>query len=199
MAVFAALCAPASAAPLNLTTALPDVFSDAIYVQYTSVDDQFLAMGFAEELVDQSSTHHPISGAQGFSINATIDDSGTAIVGSLAITGDVNSISAGSPLLTGDLTAFGFPNSGDEPLEFLFEVTGGSLATAAYFGAPGPGSIVGVILSQTGSNFIDWSHDFDNSANIVGAVSDTFKPEPATLALLVLGAVSLSAKRRRGL
>lgn len=193
-----ALISTVTAAPLNLVPTKPDIFSDSILVTYDAGSDSLLAQGYSWQLVDTSLTTYPISGAQGFSISAIIDGSGNAVSGSLSITGTISALSAGSPLLTGSLIAFGFPNSGDEPLEFLFEVTGGSLAYAGMYGVPGPASQIGVILSQTGSNYIDWQHSFDNYDNIIGAVADSFAiPEPATCMFLAFGVLALSARRGR--
>lgn len=187
----------ANATPLNLVPTKPDIFSSAITVTYDAGSDSLSAVGFSEELVDTLLVHYPITGAQGFSITAVVDGTGTGISGSLSITGDIAGLGASSPLLTGSLTNFGFPNSGDEPLEFVFTVTGGSLATPGLYGTPGLPSQVGVILSQTGSNFVNWNTSWDNFDNILGSVADSFAiPEPASIAFLALG-MSLIRRRAR--
>lgn len=195
--ILSALANVAGAAPLNLTPTKPDIFSSGISVSYNAATDSFLAMGFAEELVDQALVHWGITGAQGFSISAIVDGAGAGMSGSLSITGDIAGLGASTPLLTGSLTNFGFPNTGDEPLEFVFTVTGGSLATPALYGTPGLPSAIGVILSQTGSNFVNWNTDWDNSANFLGSVADSFAiPEPASIAFMALG-MSLIRRRTR--
>ncbi len=96
-------------------------------------------------------------------------------------------------MLTGNLTAFGFDGSND-PLEFLFGVTGGSMAGLF-------GSVGGVILSDTGFPGNSFSSNFSNTGL---GLSDTGTPtppvpEPATLALLLMGIPVIFVTRKWGL
>ena len=74
-------------------------------------------------------------------------------------------------LLTGTLTAFGFPVGPGQIFEFLFTPTGGDLLTG--FGTEG-----GIIL-DAGANDFTGSFDppFSNSANSIGGSSDSFFEE----------------------
>jgi hypothetical protein len=106
-------------------------------------------------------------------------------------------VNAGSPLLVGTATAFGFQDPpGGETCDFLFNVTGGSLAGAF-------GSSVYVRLS-TGPYAVPFTGTFGSDFSNYGlGVSDTYPafgvvpPEPATLALVGLGFGGLVLRRMR--
>jgi len=132
----------------------PDILSGFIDVSYDSTTDLFDATGFALELNDGIGDPKAIfEGA--FDINALIDEFGVLGGGTIAVDGVVPSLGfVSGTLLTGILTDFGFPPSGD-PLEFVFSVTGGD--AAGLFGH-GP---IGVILSGSGFDG-DFTSSFDN-------------------------------------
>ena len=95
----------------------------------------------------------------------------------------------GQSLLTATLTQFGFTGAG-EPLDFIFNVTGGNLQTPEYFP-----SMVGMWMHSTGFDG-DWSHSFhDQSA----PDSDMFNtvPEPSCWVLLSLIIGGWIAYRRK--
>ena len=183
----------AQAVPLNVTLApAPDVFSSFIGDNYHHLTGAFTATGYAMTLDDDGvGPLHNISGGT-FSLNATINSSGVATGGTLSIGGSVPDLSIGGPLLTGTLSAFGFAGVANSPLEFVFLVSGGSLASL--YG--GNGASAGVILTGTGFNGT-FGADFSTA---FGAISDTAPvaaaPEPATL-LLVLGGGAVYAVRKR--
>jgi len=53
------------------------------------------------------------------------------------------------------------------------------------------------VVSQVGSNYVDWNHSFNNFNNIVGAVADSFSvPEPSTFFAAMIVGVSLLRRRR---
>ena len=189
----------AQAAPLNLTLLdFPDIVSSFIDVNYNAGTDAFTAIGFALELDDDGSVPAEAIAGGTFDLTAVIDGSGALSTGSLSIGGTVASLGFNSgTLLTGNLTAFGFLDSGGDPLEFLFDVTGGD-AAGLY------GSIGGIILGATGfgGNF---TSDFDN---LVGGVPGTGSavanvapvPLPAAIWLFgagLLGLVGLGRNRVR--
>ena len=140
-----------------------------------------------------------------FNISATIDEFGTASAGTLSITGSL--LGLGPTLLTGTLRDFGFLDGGGDLFEFLFTINNGVLGIPGLFG--GPGSVVGVILDANGSNF---NGSFTTGfTNIFGRHSHGHKhdhdhgfgfartapiPEPATLALLMTGALVWRKRRR---
>ena len=153
------LSASAHAAPLNLTLFdFPDIVSTFIDVTYDAGTDSFVASGFALELDDDGSVPAEAIDGGTFDLSASIDSSGSLSGGALTIGGTVASLGfISGTLLTGSLTAFGFPNAGGDPLEFLFDVTGGD-AASLYGGGSIPG---GIILSATGFTG-DFTSDFDN-------------------------------------
>lgn len=182
------------AAPLNIVPAnSPDVFSSFIDVSYSAGSDTLNADGFAFTFDDDGvGAALPITGGL-FSLSATVDGSGAASGGSLTITGGIPGLGiAGGLLLSGSLTAFGFPTDGSETLEFLFNVTGGALA-GLY------GSETAVILTSSGFGG-SWASSWDNTDGIPGtgsAVSDTAPQIPAGPTGVILAGAGLLVIRRR--
>lgn len=163
----------AQAAPLNLTLLdTPDIVSGFIDVTYDAAGDSFVATGFAQELDDDGSVPAEAISDGSFDLTASIDATGALSDGTLTLGGTVASLGFNSgTLLTGDLTAFGFPGAGGDPLEFLFTVTAGD-AAGLYGSAP-----AGLILSATGfgGNF---GSDFDNLDE--GIIDGVLTPIPGT-------------------
>ena len=188
------------AAPLNITLDdSPDVLSGFIDVGYDAANDAFAADGFALSIYDGVSSTNITGG--GFSLSAHIDEVGSLLAGStLMITGEVLGLGTTDPLLTGDLTAFGYLDSpGGDIFEFFFTVTGGDLATPTYYG--NPGSVGAVILDGNGTGFDGtFDADFNNlmfdMPGTGNGVSDTGIPEPGGFALLLFGALAALKKRR---
>lgn len=155
LGIAALLLASPVYASLNLSLQRsPDILSGFIDVSYDSTTDLFGATGFALELNDGLGDPETIFGGA-FGLNANIDGSGVLGGGTIALGGTVPSLGfISGTLLTGTLTDFGFPSTGD-PLEFVFSVTGGD--AAGLFGQ-GP---IGVILSGSGFDG-DFISSFDN-------------------------------------
>ena len=181
----------AQAASLNLTLQdTPDIVSGFIDVNYDAVTDAFTATGFAFQ-IDAPPVEAIVGGT--FDLKATIDDNGNLLGGSLVIGGTVANLGFNSgALLTGTLTAFGFPDLGDEPLEFLFNVTGGD-AAGLY------GSTAGTVLTQSGFN-----GSFDSDFRNVSAGNANTAAVPVPMALPVgvamlglMGLVSIGRKTAR--
>lgn len=201
-ALFAALAvlswvAPAGATPLFLTLEQsPDVVSSFLDVTYDPITDILDVTGFAQELDDGSGPALAIADGT-FSLSATIDASGALSGGILAIGGTVASLGFDSgTLLTGDLTAFGFPDAGGGPLEFVFDVTGGDLASL-YGDTPG-----GVILGGNTGFAGSFAVGFDNLMSGIpgtgtGSSNAAPVPEPATGALVGLALAGLGCLGRR--
>jgi len=186
-----ALASPASALPLYLTMPdAPDIASAFITVTYDAAIDSLEAFGTAITFDDGLGQQLIRDGT--FNLTATIDGGGALSSGSLTIGGNIGGPGPTPPptLRTGTLTAFGFPDSGGDPLEFLFEVTGGNLA--GRYGGTG-----GVILSLLSGGFDGTTFDADFGTSGANAVADTSVPEPGTLPLVLLGSVGLAAAARR--
>jgi hypothetical protein len=183
----------AQAAPLNLTLLdTPDIVSSFIDVNYDATSDVFTASGFALELDDDGSVPAETITNGTFNLEANIDASGALNGGTFSIGGTVDSLGFNSgTLLTGNLTAFGFPDLGDDPLEFLFSVTGGD-AAGLY------GSIGGIVLTG-GTGFTgDFAFDFSGDGTAVADVAPV--PLPAAVWLFgagLLGLVGVGRNRDR--
>ena len=193
IALFLAGATGAQAAPLGLTLFdTPDIVSSFIDVVYDAGTDSLSANGFALQLDDGSP--NAIAGGL-FTLDATIDEFGNLSGGTVTISGTIAGLGYNSgTLLTGNLTAFGFLPGGGDPLEFLFDVTGGD--AAVLYGAAG-----GIILSQAGFGG-DWSSNFDNLISGIpgtgqGLADTAAVPLPAAVWLMLSGLMGLLATARR--
>jgi hypothetical protein len=175
---------PALATPLNLVLEqFPDVLSGNMDVVYDAAGETLTMDGFALEL-DDDGVGTAVGITDGtFELLAGIDSSGGLDGGSLTIGGTIPSLGFNSgTLLTGSLVAFGFPGAGGDPLEFVFDVTGGDLASLY---GEGPGGIIVGDSGFGGSFAADWDNLMMGIAGTGFAVSNTAPvPEPGTLALL---------------
>ena len=191
---------------LNLSPATPNIESSFITVNYSGSDagGALTAFGFANVLNPPGSPAGNIAGGS-FDINANINFNALTATGTLNIGGSIASQGFFSgTLLTGSFASSAasprFGAGPGDPLEFLFDVTGGD--AAGVFG--GIGSTAGVILSQSG-----YSGSF--AANFTSgpfqALADTFAapqavvPEPGTFGLVLAGlglAVGLARRKREG-
>ena len=190
----------AQSAPLDLVMVPPNIFSGFIDVAYDAGTDTLTASGFALEYDDGIGPVAPIADGT-FGLTATIDDGGILSGGTIAIGGTINAMGfISGTLLTGDITALGYPGNGSDVLEFLFDVTGGDAADAF-------GPIGATILSGTGFGG-SFAAAFDNLIfglpGTGGGVADTADPpkipEPGSTGLLMvtgLGMAMLLAARRR--
>jgi len=197
LGLFAGGVPTATASPLSLTLLqAPDIISGFLDISYDAATDTLSVSGFALEIDDDGVGPAETINGGSFDLSASIDASGALSGGSVSIGGTIPSLGySGGTLLTGTLTAFGFPDLGGDPLELLFDVTGGELA--ALYGA---GS-VGIILGDTGFGG-SFANSFDNLiAGMAGTgtgVSNTAPlPEPTTGALLTQGLVGLAWSGRR--
>jgi hypothetical protein len=179
-----ALAGPVSAATipaLNLTPGLPDIESSFITVDYVGNSNTGIltASGFANRLTPPGSPSGNIAGGF-FDINASINENAMTANGSLTIGGTIVSLGFNSgTLLTGSLADFGA--GANDPLEFLFNITGGDAA-----GLFGPQA--GVILSQSGYSG-SFAANFSSGAFL--GLSDTFSasvnPVPVPAAIWLFG------------
>ncbi|MDH3589142.1 MAG: hypothetical protein OEQ74_07035 [Gammaproteobacteria bacterium] len=175
------------AAPLGLTLAdAPDIASGFITVSYNAMTDTLSATGSAIQLYDGVATFIDAGGL--FILEATVDGDGNMTGGTISIDATIASLGhVSGTLLTGVLTDFGFMEGGGDPLEFLFDVTGGDLASL--YGPRG-----GIILSDAGFGG-SFANDF---ANTDAGVSDTAAiPVPPALWLMFSALAGIAGVRRR--
>lgn len=161
----------------------PDIATTNVSVNYVASTDAFTASGVAGQ-VNSGVLSVIFSGS--FSLTATIDGAGDPSSGSLSISGIVPNLGINSlqVLLSASVLDVGFPNVGNDPLQFLVSITGGALAYLYPAQA-------GVVIS--GSNFGGWAGNFNN--NGLGTADTAPIPEPGTGSLLALGLVALTAGR----
>ena len=174
---------------------VPDIASGFISVTYDAAGDQLTASGFALLFDDDGMgpAENIINGT--FLLEATITDGGMSDGGTLTIMGDIPGLGVGGTLLSADLNAFGFMTGGGPLFDFLFKVTGGSLADDFY----PVSSVIGMIMSGVSFPGHDFTGDFDNLLGGIpgtgSAVADIGVPAPATLALIAMA--GLCGRRRR--
>lgn len=176
--------------PLNLVPGTPDIFAGFIDTDYVgnNAAGTLTATGTSFTLTPPGSPMGNIM-AGSFNISSDLSFDSLTASGSLNIGGTIASMGfVSGTLLTGTLSAFG-AGPGD-PLEFLFNVTGGDAATL--YG--GIGAEAGVILSGTG-----YSGSFASAFSGTQGLADTFSqvPVPGTLLLMLSGCGLLAARRRR--
>ncbi len=204
---------PTQAVPLNLLLDPPDISNFFVTMVYDATTDTFTAAGFPGELDDNGlpGDNFPIDSTptpSSFDLTANIDDGGNLLGGSFSVNGSIDDAPIGpidGVLLTGDLTALGFPVAGGDPIEFLYSVTGGLLA--GVFG--GIGETGGIILEDNNLNFTgSWADNFSNDGSTLGTANiavprgeEEVVPEPVTAATFLLGsgllALAVSGRRKQ--
>ena len=207
LALVLLVSALSQAAPLYLDgfQGLPDIASFNIAIDYDAGTDQFTADGDPQLYTTGKGTYDIWPGGL-FHLDAVIDDTGVLQSGTLTITGNVDRSPdyPSGTLLSVNLTDFGFnepgPSNGGNVapvFEFVGVATGGVLFSEM----KGKGNQVGIILTSFQDNF---TGEFDVSYRNYNGVAadgqaDTFRmvPEPASLSLLLAGALTLVARRRR--
>jgi len=182
-----AMEAEVGAVPFNLILSTPDIVSGFITVDYDADLDALTASGFALQIDDDGAGPRIDIDDGLFGLNARINDAGALTAGNLFIGGTVDSLGFNSgTLLTGTLDAFGFPDAGGDPLEFIFSVTGGD--AAGLYGGTG-----GVILTGTGfeGSFRDdfSGPSFRSTANAAAAVVPEYG---ASVSLMLVSLVGLA-------
>lgn len=190
---------PARANMIGLTPSSPNCTAFLVDVKYTAATRLFEATGNGLDFdVDGVAPPDYSLPAGQYKLNVTIPATGLPTGGDLRITGSIPSLNATSgTLLTGTIAKFGCSNppSGGEIFEFIFNVTGGDLASYYQDKA-------GVVLDAVNSNFKGlFNANFQNSLMAGNAhIYAEAVPEPSMLALLpclaVAGAV-VAARRRR--
>src|SRR6266480_2930573 len=107
----------------------PDLMGSFESVSYSTNNNLFQAIGSATAYSDGSAT---LMDAGDYVLSCFINNAGVLANGGLSISGDIGF--GNEVLLTGDLTALGFNDSGGDIFEFLFTVTGGNPDVVSDFG-----------------------------------------------------------------
>lgn len=197
----------AQATPLYLTAGpQPDIFVGFATVQggsggsggYLTVSAWTASLDFDGLPPPDYSVGNPSPGqlySGLLSISAT-----TSGTGSLSIEGQVPDLGATSgTLLLGSLAQFGYmdPPSGGEIFEFVFNVTGGDLAS---FFSPQIGVILDANSSHfTGSFLPGFANDDDGVLDVFRLPQPGVIPEPLTAAGVLFGLISGAGYLRRRL
>jgi hypothetical protein len=130
-----------------------------------------------------------------FSLTAEVTTAGVIKSATATLTGSTNNTTPITEYSSSTISLFGY-NSSTLDFSFVEDSTAGALIA--------PGKLFGIIITAAGSGMptINFASSFSNhaSGNPMGPVStsgDVFAiPEPASISLLGLGAVSLLARRR---
>jgi hypothetical protein len=183
---------------------LPDLYSPTLQISYNATTNGFNVTGFTGQYDDGTGPYNvtdgtgPFGDAGTFNLYAQINNSGTLVGGTVEIKGEITDLSiAYGVLLKGTLTQFGYQDGGAgnaDQFEFLFTVTGGSLASAY-------GSVAGSIINTSENTAFNgsFSSNFDNSAfsNETAADSRPLVPEPSTGLLVTFSVFALGWVVRR--
>lgn len=156
---------------LGLTQRNPDIWILEVQAEYNSAMDTLSMSGLPCLFVASDNVEHLIEAETHSFLTATKDYSGNW-TGTLSIMGVIEGLGAETPLLTGTLAQLGFAPD-YKLMEFLFDVTGGSLKNIM-------GNRVGITASFSEMGRAD-----------VFAV-----PAPAGAALVLIGVASIGAIRR---
>jgi hypothetical protein len=181
----------------------PDITAGYINVSYSAATGNFTATGYATgiDFDGPDPVDYLIGGTQAYTLTAHITTAGVCTSAALTIAGTVNeaapqgsndplSSSLGSPLLVSQTCSnFGFNPVTNGEIQFIFAGATGSAASWYPVGT----AYVKLNLTQFPGN---WTQDFSHS----NAVSNNFAtPEPATMAMLLLGGLPALILRRRAL
>lgn len=179
---------PAFATPLSMSLKdSPDLMAEYVTVDYRAATHSFTADGFVGTYHKDHTEIYDYFNSS-LRLSALLDGDGKLLSGSL----DIGNINGPTPLLTGNLIAFGFEEGGPT-MQFLFDNLGGSLA--ADFGARAFLTLNFTGFENSANGFrSDFGNPFGSATADVEAPA---VPEPSTVSLLLLGAGALVAARRR--
>lgn len=197
-----AMTSAASAAPLGLSKAYPDLYSDYVGVFYTASTDTLDSVGAVERLYTALNTYTSLTDGY-YDLAVTVDSAGNATGGTVQFYArEAGPATPYVTVLSGTLASngFGYSASGGDIFEFIFNVNSGTMA--AQFGSQF-GMILNANFGST-SNGADFNGTF--TSNFGNSVSkeqysigtlDTFAvPEPASFALMGIAGVGLLLRKR---
>jgi hypothetical protein len=169
--------------------------ADELLVAYDTASDQLFAYGVNNVTLDlgEESGIHGLDGT-GFRLNLNNPGNSLAAAasGTISITGEIPDLGfLSGTLLTGDVTAFGWVESGDPlspyELQVVFTITGGDAA-----GLFGPTGAIGFAQTDFPG---EWTNDWVNQGDGISVTADYAPvPLPGALALFASGLLGLGRR-----
>jgi hypothetical protein len=195
---------PARGSSLNLVLENPDISALSLTASYDASSGStgtLTVTGWPTSfnITGTDTPDYPYIDNGQYDLTAQITKTGQPISGTLDIGGTIPGLASSGTLLTGQLSQFGFESPpGGDIFEFLFNITGGDLASY-YHGQ------AGIILTANGSGF-DGSFTTNFATAASQAIADNFAPgavpEPTTaillLSILAVGLPALVRHRSYG-
>jgi hypothetical protein len=187
----------ATAASLDLQTQKPDLSAGFLNTTYDAATGKIIVSGWpiSFNVNGTSKPDYPFIYGGQYELNAQLTPAGQPLAGTLHISGTIPGLASSGTLLTGQLSQFGFQDSGGNIFEFVFDVTGGDLAP--YYRGE-----IGVALDSWNSGFGGSFVNNFAASPFLGVADNAFLvPEPPTITLLagtmVIGLLIWKLRRLR--
>lgn len=207
-ALLALFVAQAQAAPLNLINNLdtPDVAAFDLVLNHNAATNNLTIQNAAASSTlqyNEDDVPPTIDSAGTYSIDATVLADGTLVGGTFELVETFparfifggGTVNVGPPvtLLSGTIVAFGFSEAPGTIFEFVVNLNGGDVLTAAFGGA---GEKLNIIFSPTPTVDLPDVNPFGADLGPIAGRSDNFFPTPTTMAMLVPMTLAALTRRR---